>query len=163
FSPDGKKIVVASDGSNTRVWDALTWQPLTSPLPHAPGSRINQAVFSPDGKRIATAADDRAVHIWNAANGQLLGGPMSHPDNVTALIFSSDGARLLTTSSNVATVWDVEKSTRLLEIKHEARLSLAACFSPDGRKLLTATETGVARVYDSRTGQALTPPLSHAA
>jgi WD40 repeat protein/serine/threonine protein kinase len=163
FSPDGKKIVVASDASNTRVWDALTGQPLTPPLTHPPGASINQAVFSPDGKRIATAADDRTARIWNAANGQLLTGPMLHRENVTALAFSSDGARLLTTSTNVATVWDAEKGARLLAIEHEARLSLAASFSPDGGKLLTATETGVARVYDSRTGEALTPPLSHAA
>src|SRR5205823_4085368 len=34
FSPDGKRIVTASDDKTARVWDAQSGQPLTGPLKH---------------------------------------------------------------------------------------------------------------------------------
>ena len=37
FSPDGKRIVTASQDNTARVWDAQTGQPLTEPMKHDTG------------------------------------------------------------------------------------------------------------------------------
>ena len=54
WSPDGKRIVTASEDGIARMWDAQTGQPLGEPLKHAGG--VISAEFSLDGKRIVTAS-----------------------------------------------------------------------------------------------------------
>ena len=171
FSPDGKRVVVASDGEHTSVWDAFTAHPASLPLIHPanppsthPVITVDHAVFSPDGKLVATAADDWRARIWSANDGRLLKSPMhSLPlDEVRHVAFNADSTRLLATGHNTATIWDASNGVRLAVIQHDAGLSQPACFSPDGREVLTATETGIARVWDARSGKPVTPPLSHA-
>src|SRR5262249_37558053 len=45
-------------------------------------------------------------------------------------------------------------------LEHQGPVYHAAC-SPDGRLLVTASDDGSARVWDARTGKALTPRLPH--
>ena len=54
FSPDGTRVVTASDDRTARVWDARTGAPVGAPLQHA--DRVRSAVFSPDGARVVTAS-----------------------------------------------------------------------------------------------------------
>ena len=63
FSPDGTRIVTASQDKAVRVWSADgTGEPLI-----LRGSRFsyNSVAFSPDGKRIAAASDDHAAWVWS--------------------------------------------------------------------------------------------------
>ena len=57
FSPDGKRIVTASEDSTARLWDAETGKPIGEPLKGHEGAHVHSAAFSPDGKRIVTASD----------------------------------------------------------------------------------------------------------
>ncbi len=45
-------------------------------------------------------------------------------------------------------------------MKHEDYVNHAA-FSPDGRRVLTASGDNTARVWDAATGQPITPPMKH--
>jgi tetratricopeptide (TPR) repeat protein len=63
FSPDGRRVVTASDDRTARVWDTATGQPLSTPLKHEGG--VLHAAFSPDGRRIVTASRDRTARVWN--------------------------------------------------------------------------------------------------
>lgn len=62
FSPDGGRVVTASNDHTARVWDARTGQPLTAPLVHGAGA--HEAVFSSDGERIVTASADNTARVW---------------------------------------------------------------------------------------------------
>ena len=55
FSPDGKRIVTASDDKTARVWEAATGKSIGDPL-EAMKDAVLSAAFSPDGKRIVTAS-----------------------------------------------------------------------------------------------------------
>jgi WD40 repeat protein len=56
FSPDGARVVTASNDQTARVWDAATGEPLTGPLEHQ--GTVWTAAFSPNGMRVVTASGD---------------------------------------------------------------------------------------------------------
>src|SRR5262249_9171586 len=65
FSFDGQRVVTVSADRTARVWDALTGQPLTEPLPHL--GTVDSAQFSPDGQRVVTASTDNTARVWDIA------------------------------------------------------------------------------------------------
>ena len=60
FSPDGSRIVTASNDRTARVWDAASGGEL------ARFGDVNSASFSPDRARIVTASGDTA-RVWRIA------------------------------------------------------------------------------------------------
>jgi WD domain, G-beta repeat len=64
YSPDGTRIVTASDDKTARIWDARTGAQLAGLSGH--GDRLDSAAYSPDGTRIVTASGDRTARVWDA-------------------------------------------------------------------------------------------------
>jgi WD40 repeat protein len=64
FSPDGTRIVTASQDQTAKVWDAQTGAEALTLKGHT--SWVRFASFSPDGTRIVTASDDRTAKVWDA-------------------------------------------------------------------------------------------------
>src|SRR5262249_34172132 len=87
FSPDGTRIVTASDDRTARLWDGNDGE-LLATLHHEGG--VRSAVFSADGTRVVTASEDRTARLWDAANGQQIGSPLRHDDTVWSAAFSPD-------------------------------------------------------------------------
>ena len=56
FSPDGRRIVTASEDHTARVWDTATGEPISPPMKHE--GAVWHAAFSPDGRRVVTACPD---------------------------------------------------------------------------------------------------------
>ncbi|MEI7772981.1 MAG: hypothetical protein WCI67_23525, partial [Chloroflexales bacterium] len=96
FSPDGARILTASDDYTARLWDTAG-KPLATLSGHL--SSVRSAVFSPDGTRILTASNDRTVRLWDSA-GQLLVTFSGHTLPVYSAVFSPDGSRILTASED---------------------------------------------------------------
>src|SRR5262245_12142218 len=96
FSPDGARIVTASDDNTTRVWDATNGKELARLEGHR--ERVNCASFSPDGARIVTASEDNTARVWDAASGKELARLVGHTARVDSASFSSDGSRIVTAS-----------------------------------------------------------------
>jgi WD40 repeat protein len=110
FSPDGRRVVTASDDRTARVWDTASGQPVTPPLTHQ--DQVWHAAFSPDGRRVVTASWDQTARVWDAASGQPLSPPLSHQNGVLHAAFSPDGRRVVTASGESskrgeALVWDL--------------------------------------------------------
>ena len=62
FSPDGTRVVTASNDNTARVWDAATGAGLAELKGH--GGIVNSAAFSTDGTRVVTASNDNA-RVWD--------------------------------------------------------------------------------------------------
>jgi WD40 repeat protein/serine/threonine protein kinase len=158
FSPDGKRLVTASDDGTARIWDAQSGQPLTGAMTH--GHKVSSAEFSPDGNRVVTASWDE-TRIWDAKTGQPLTEPMRQDGLVTSARFSPDGTRVLTVHGGTVIIWDAQTGKQLTDLRRRAVAVVnSAQFGPDSKRIVTASGTA-ARVWDAQTGRPLTEPMLH--
>ncbi|TMQ09207.1 MAG: CHAT domain-containing protein [Deltaproteobacteria bacterium] len=85
-----------------------------------------------------------------------------HPDRVWSAVFSPDGTRVVTASSDrTARVWDAATGKPLTTPMVHQHTVWSAAFSPDGTRVVTASSDWTARVWDAATGKPLTRPLVH--
>lgn len=146
FDPDGRRLLTASY-SDIKVWD-LSGGPSRS---WSVGSQIYHAAFSPDGRRIVSASADGEARIWDSATGAQLHS-FHHDDRLNDASFRPDGAWLATAprsrrDTGAITIWDAASGRQLFALSNEADRPDHACFSSDGRKLLTFG-SGQATVWD---------------
>ena len=60
----------------------------------------------------------------------------------------------------VALIWDIATDREVWTVQHQGAV-LDAAFSPDGKRLATASQDRQAHVWDIETGKEVTPPLWH--
>jgi WD40 repeat protein len=105
YSPDGKRIVSASQDNTLKVWDAksgvetLTLNGHTKP--------VWSVAYSPDGKRIVSGSDDRSIKVWDVRTGQETLTLKGHTSGVTAVASSPQGYRIVSGSADgTIKIWD---------------------------------------------------------
>lgn len=154
FSPDGKRIVTASEDNSARVWDTQNGKPLTDPMKH--DKPVESAEFSPDGRWIVTSSEDKTARVWDSRNGRPVSEPMRHDSEVLSARFSPDGKRVATASRDeTARIWDAESGRPLTEPMKHGNIVCSAEFSPDGKRIVTASWDYSAHIWDAVTGQSL--------
>jgi WD40 repeat protein len=131
FSPDGKRLVSAGEGSLDRknqafaemkVSDVQSGKDVFSLKGHT--EVVTAVAFSPDGNRIVSGGG-QTVKIWDAQTGQ-------------EILTLKAAQEILT----------VEKGVLALEGKRREVISVA--FSADGRRLICGCKGGSALVWESR-------------
>jgi WD40 repeat protein len=152
FSPDGQRLLSASDSGTARLWSVTSPTQPSLALP-ASKARLYAAVFSPYGARVVTASADGTARLWNAATGAPMGQPMIHKSDVVSVAFSPDGSRLVTgTLSGIAKLWDgATGAPSGDDISCGEDSPPTVAFSPDGKSRLTVSEAGGARLWDAAT------------
>ena len=155
FSPDGKTLATGDDDGSTRLWNAVTHQPIGSPLNSA-SNGINSVAFSPDGKIVATGSASgvgSGVRLWNAithqpAHRQPLGSTASN--GINSVAFSPDG-KILAAGGDDDTVrlWDVATGQQIgSPLTGDTGAIISVAFSPDGKTLATGSIDGTARLWN---------------
>jgi len=162
LSPDGSKLLTASEDSGPTLWDAATGDEMISWKHQLPGS--NSAVFSPDGTRILVACVDGTARVLNVADGESIltvADKAEDPYTKTSFanaIYSPDGLRILTAAPNPyhqhrCVIWDAQTGKRLYVMAGSIAGANGASFSPDGRTLGVITDKGHANICDPETGE----------
>jgi WD40 repeat protein len=160
YSPDGTRIVTASDDGTARIWNSRTGAELAVLAGHT--NRVGSAAYSPDGRYLVTASSDKTARIWDARTGAPLAVLSGHTDALYSAAYSPDGTRIVTASNDkTARIWDARAGAQLAVLSgHDDRVQSAA-FSPDGTRIVTASWDKTARIWDARTGAPLAVLSGH--
>jgi WD40 repeat protein len=143
FSPDGARVLTASQDKTARLWSAVDGKLIVTLAGHT--EPVWSAVFSPDGKRILTSSLDRTARLWSE-HGQLITILVGHEDMIRSAVFSPDGRLILTASDDrTARVWSGEAEQATV-LRHTKEVT-SVVFSPDGSRILTGADDKTARLW----------------
>jgi WD40 repeat protein len=163
FSPDGTTAATGSRDGTVRLWDAASGLPLPrEPMRHE--DSVWSVAFSADGKTLLTGSRDKTGRLWEVTTGKLIGQPLQHQGDVLVATFCPDGESVVTAGEGAAPrLWDKRGTGPYREATwgHSDLWVTALAFSRERRTVLTGTGTGIAQLWDVRTGKPLSPPLQH--
>lgn len=170
FSPTEELLAASFGNGRVKIWDTQTWQELqTLTVDTQDGGPL---AFSPDGKHLATGIwSGGTVIVWDRTDAAITPKNTSLfvpafsiesqlADGIYSIAFSPDGKKLAIGSKEIK-VYDISTATTIfparlmLNIPAHQMHVVGLLYSPDGRRLISASEDGTAKVWDAETGQAL--------
>lgn len=145
FSADGR--LLATGSSDARVFDVESGKELLR-LPH--GRSIVRVVFDRAGSMLATASEDGVARVFDMTGKEL--AHVAHDAAVMSVDFSPTIDWVVTASADsTVRVFDARTGRLISRIDSDAR---SAVFSPDGLRILTASDR-MAQLWDAVSGREL--------
>jgi hypothetical protein len=159
FFPAGARFLTAAVDNTTRIWEVSSGMQLQS----MEGTGLSAVIaVTSDGKHIATGSDRRTARIWDGRGNPLAETPDHHAE-VTAVAFSPDGRLLFTGDERGrCRLWDISAANRtsppklLWEAQRHSRGVKAACFLPNGKRILTASSDRTVAQWNAESGSEIT-------
>ncbi len=116
------------------------------------GQRLDCVAISRDGHSVAAGSRDGGVRVWDLRDGQLQHELHLPNSFATSIDFSPTQPQLLAiaggTPGKLLQLWDLASGdVRVVPIEHTDRIT-SVVFSPDGKRLLTASLDNTAVVWD---------------
>ena len=175
FFKDSSTLASVAFNGEITFWDVKTPQ---KPTVHTEGhrDRLSTLAFSPDGtKLVSTGAEgsmifgagfstwrpDHLIRLTDVKTGREL-ATLPYTMGAEALTFSPDGKTVAFTGLGEIRLWNTETGDEqvipLADLRadiHNIPIVSALVFSPDGRWLVSGTQSGKIQMWDVATGEAL--------
>lgn len=104
-------------------------------------------MFTPDSKYVLTGARDGSAVLWNRDDGQPLTPPMSIGHGLVRAVVSPCGKFIATGGGQAALLWESRTGRPLGARMQHDNWVLQVSFSPDSKRLITASDDGTARIW----------------
>jgi WD40 repeat protein len=103
---------------------------------------IRAICWSPDGTRLATGSEDKTTRLWSLATWSEVLPPMRHSGSVNSIDWLGDEKHprlVCATNAGSVSIWDPLTGKLALTLKNSKLAGPRACWSPDGRRLASAS------------------------
>lgn len=156
FSADGDHLIglMTADGQIGTYLQSLDLSSLTVQTILKSDEFTTAPVLSPDRQRLAWVMPDFTVQIIDLQSGDVISTLAGHTNMVNALVFSPDGSKLYSGSSDGSVmIWD--SSGQIIDSFQPTGADdfpadvLGLGISPDGRTLITIPFDGNAKAWDT--------------
>ncbi len=145
FSPtDNNFLASAGWDATIRFWQCATGTESGVWRGHA--DKVKALAFSPDGKSLASGGDDEAIRVWSVPDVSLI---VEIPTGnwVTALVYESGGATLMSGGLRQVTGWAVPSGVPSYRLTGQTQTVAALAFAPR-HKILAATQHLNLKLWD---------------
>jgi serine/threonine protein kinase/uncharacterized protein with WD repeat len=149
FSPDGRRIVSGGHDNKVKVWNAFSGDEIVSLEGHT--NVVTSVAFSPDGQSIISGGSDGTVRVWDVARGRerhILKGPSV----VTSVAFSPNSRWIAGGGHKLVQLWDADNGQETVTLKGHSSLVTGVTFSPDGRRIASASQDHGIKVWEATKG-----------
>jgi WD40 repeat protein len=157
FSPGGRQVISGSYDRTVRVWDVQSTEQMTLLQGHH--REVSSVSFSPDGAHVVSGSHDRTIRVWDMQTLPLSAelSDNSNGDSTQTLIFSLNGAYLISTAGRHGRVWDMQTGRKIAALDGHTDTIRAVAFSPDsdGLRIVTGSYDKTVRVWDTQIGREL--------
>jgi hypothetical protein len=156
LSPDGQLLATCSHDRQINLWNASTGELIRTFSGH--NGAVYEVSFSSDGTILASASADGTVKIWQVATGERLDTLGQPEGEQSAVAISPDDQWVVAGGTDrQVRMWRLVSRERaeinplrFSRTAHEQSIVKLA-FSPDGTKLVSASEGGELVLWDAAT------------
>jgi WD40 repeat protein/tRNA A-37 threonylcarbamoyl transferase component Bud32 len=153
-------VISGGNDGQVRVWDARNGQLLRS-LAGGTNAIADLAVAYVDERLlIAAANEDKTLRLWDAHSGRLLARYAGHRAALTACAIDPTGRLLSCGREGALRLWTLPETTQTPIESHGAAVQSVA-FTPDSRRVISASLDRELRVWQAETGAQLQTLRGH--
>ncbi|HEY8142870.1 MAG TPA: protein kinase [Kofleriaceae bacterium] len=151
FSPDGRVVATGTQTGDVYLWSSSDQRVLR----HIEVAGDLQALeFSPDGRQLLTATAQDEVALWDPTDGRRIAllvqrAPIAQGSIGSPAAFSPDGSQVAAggVQGGPVRVWDSRSGKQIASLTGHTERITSVRFSPDGRRLLTASYDDTAALW----------------
>ncbi|MHC5111460.1 MAG: protein kinase domain-containing protein [Planctomycetota bacterium] len=158
--PEGLGIVTGSPDGSVKLWKNAPREDIAALAGHT--GLIPSVSFSPDGKHLASASLDGTVKIWDIQEHSEVRTLDAGAWRMHAVAYHPNGNQLAGGASDGAVVWNAANGEKVLELKKQSAGVLGLAYSPDGKRLATASPDRTVMLWDAQNGEHLATLSGHA-
>ncbi|KIJ66844.1 hypothetical protein HYDPIDRAFT_26261 [Hydnomerulius pinastri MD-312] len=146
-------------------WSSL-WQSTPPPQKTLEGrdAEISSIAFLPDSTHVVTGSANGAVRVRRVTDGHEEGKVFEHGSAVWAVAVSKDGMLIATGGTDGRVVlWDAGSHEKVVEVKLAVAAPdwvLSLSFSPDSKRIASASPQSSVNVWNAWTGERLAGPFT---
>ena len=157
WSPDNQSLAVAGNGEV--FWFAVTNFTRRARLLGA-GVRVESIQYSPDGKTLAVAGGTPSrfgeLQWWDSVSGLLVRSIQVGRDSLLSVSWSPDNRRVAVGGADkMVRVFTVAEGRELFHFDQHSDWVFGACFTLDGRSVISASRDRTMKLIDATDGRML--------